>query len=90
MFVKADWNDQGFGNTKGSIIVQLVNAQGVEDPQFFQIGPCPKNREMKDYSTQDHQILRNATMGSCYRVKYKVGGGGGHKLQIHQFLLSYY
>lgn len=96
--LQAEWNDQGWGNSKGSIKVELheKKASGVGPEQApacasFTIGPAPKRRGYTEHTVrlEDHDnMCKKSAEGMWLEAYYLVGGGGGHELHIHRMGLS--
>ena len=80
------WQDQGFGNKKGSFRLKLVrNGEEVEgSAQKF--GPAEHSRDEVQLDFSDmcaHWVEGDEIVAEVY-----VGGGGGHQLTIHEAKLD--
>ena len=93
------WKDQGWGNRKGEIFVQLrrpaakspasgaSNTDGemiAEKRRLFGIAKH-KREEAKAKIAPDDPIVALAKPGDFYRFMRNAGGGGGHSLQVENF-----
>ena len=90
--IHIDWNDQGFGNSKGEVLVRLMQTEDglLDDPQAqIHMRPAPKAREIQNkVVNKNDAICEKSSAGFWLHVLYKVGGGGGHALSIHRMGLS--
>lgn len=98
--VYLDWNDQGWGNSKGAVKVMLVSTDRGEDElgnsltqpsdilAEVVIKPAPKKCERTtktlDENSKDSSLCRESDQGHWLLILYRVGGGGGHRLEIKQ------
>ena len=87
-----DWKDQGFGNRKGMLWVQLVRgeevmADSLEDyPNLAPHVSGPIGRlERQELEIRDHPVLRLSRPGDRLRFMRNIGGGGGHNLRVNNF-----
>ncbi len=89
------WYDQGWGNIKGKLKVDLVR-DGTRVASFSEFGiePCsPAEKGCASHTWRDveltldseHEVVRRAQAGDFYEWYYRVGGGGGHELFIRDF-----
>jgi len=73
-----NWNDQGWGYQKGR--VALVEDIGEEDPlRHFQTDKAPHSRASHAESVTLAQDVDNL------EFRFRVGGGGGHRITIQDF-----
>jgi len=73
-----NWNDQGWGYQKGR--VALVEDIGEEDPlRHFQTDKAPHSRASHAESYTLAQDVDNL------EFRFRVGGGGGHRITIQDF-----
>lgn len=92
------WKDQGFGNRKGHIWLQLrrpkkeVNSDDgtsfdlVSEMRADHFGVAPhQTSKFSGTLTQEDEILSLAQPGDYYQVMKNVGGGGGHSLTVRDF-----
>ena len=90
--ISANWKDQGWGNRKGSIYIQLMRPKrNSDDPtvvtqHFDLLGTAPHEMEkvVKVLSIED-PIIDMIEPGDYFRFMKNVGGGGGHRLIVKNF-----
>ena len=80
------WKDQGFGNRKGMVWIELLRASEViatshEDYHFI----APHEYENKEVVITNHPVVDNIRKGDILEFKINVGGGGGHRLFLKDF-----
>jgi hypothetical protein len=81
--------DQGWGNQKGELVVRLKNASG-ETVASGCKWAHPFAHEWTDVDVvfdENDPIVQLSRSGYRYEVWYKVGGGGGHALNVEYFRL---
>ena len=86
------WHDQGWGNPKGELWLNLMRRPkdgGGEPPQIASYRPLFGIAEHFTKSSktaiQHHPVVTNAGPGDFYRFMRHVGGGGGHSLKVWNF-----
>ena len=87
-----EWRDQGYGNRKGMLWVQLVRGDEVladsrEDYPTLAphvAGPIGL-MESEDVFIKNHSVVNLSRPGDRLRFMISVGGGGGHKLKLRNF-----
>ena len=89
------WRDQGHGNRKGMLWVQLVRgeevmADSLEDypnlAPHVNGGAGPVGRmERHEMKIRDHPVVNLSRPGDRLRFMRNVGGGGGHRLKVNNF-----
>ena len=80
------WNDQGWGNRKGELFVQLVRGEEIvaERRELFGIAAhSEKSGEIE--LLRSEKVVSNAQPADRYRFMRRVGGGGGHTLTVRGF-----
>jgi len=86
--LKVDWNDQGWGNQKGTLVVRLEHA-GVRVFEFTPFPIAPHRPQVNSASLNASQCreqkLDQAVAGDYLVVLRRTGGGGGHELEIRSF-----
>ena len=94
-FVKMSflWEDQGYGNRKGQVWLQLVReGEVVADSreQFPALAPHCEGSELerREVEVVGHPVVRLAARGDTLRVARNIGGGGGHSLTVSQFTVT--
>jgi len=88
-----EWRDQGYGNQKGQLWLQLVrDGQVLEDNRnnYFALAPHKENRECerREVMVELHPVVMRAQKGDLIRVVRNVGGGGGHRLTVKNFKMT--
>ena len=86
-----EWKDQGWGNLKGEIFVQLMRPQDhnvapkmiAEKSQIF--GIAKHNWDIVKTVLEDDLVLKLAQEGDFFRFMRNIGGGGGHELYVKNF-----
>jgi len=85
------WRDQGFGNRKGQMWIQLIReGQVLADTRedYYELAPHTAGRarfEDREVVIKDHPVVELLTRGDKLRFMRNVGGGGGHSLHVRQF-----
>lgn len=96
VFVTMNWCDQGWGNRKGMISIVNEDASGglgddgqelpARAPGDYQAWP-PCVVAGKDPAPHNRDPLRltfHPIKGKTYSIWYRVGGGGGHRLEVSE------
>ena len=87
-----EWRDQGYGNRKGMLWVQLVRgdevlADSLED--FPTLAPHVSGpigvMESETSLIKNHSVVNLSRPGDKLRFMINVGGGGGHQLKLRNF-----
>jgi len=87
VWMEFDWKDQGYGNQKGQIWLQLVrDGRVIADSreQYFALAPH-NDLERREVEVVEHPVVTLAGKGDVIRVMRNVGGGGGHRLTVKNF-----
>ena len=90
--ISANWRDQGWGNRKGNVYIQLMRPKRNSDKptvviqHFDLLGTAPHEMEkvVKVLSVDD-PIIDMIKPGDYFRFMKNVGGGGGHRLIVRHF-----
>ena len=83
------WRDQGFGNQKGQVWLQLLkNSVVVADTREDYYCLAPPKLEQRKVLISGHAVIQNAAKGDLLRVMRNVGGGGGHHLKVRNFRMK--
>eukprot|EP00092_Neocalanus_flemingeri_P030032 GFUD01032606.1.p1 GENE.GFUD01032606.1~~GFUD01032606.1.p1 ORF type:complete len:182 (+),score=32.11 GFUD01032606.1:136-681(+) len=88
------WRDQGHGNQKGQIWVQLIrngDVLGDTREKYFALAPHKDGRdeyEDREVVIRGHPVVDLLTRGDRLRFMRNVGGGGGHSLTVRQFTVQ--
>ena len=80
------WKDQGFGNRKGRLWLELhregiLIADGCEDHG----GLAAHSWEDRVFEVINHDVVKKCVKGDVLRVMRNIGGGGGHRLDVRDF-----
>jgi len=81
LFLSVRWKDQGWGNRKSTINMDLVrdNVKVTSMPLF---GVADHNWTNKSHILQYESIVFNAQAGDQIEIWRSIGGGGGHHMFI--------
>jgi hypothetical protein len=72
------WNDQGWGNQKGAVMVALIrDGTEVASENLFS-NQAPHSVETQTRVLREEAIVLQAQPGDHYALFHRVGGGGGH------------
>lgn len=83
IFVKADWNDQGWGNAKAELVLSLVrDGTQIRQKSIFGVYKRDGSQKYAEFGLQD-AIVAEAMPGDLLAVKATPGGGGGHKINVN-------
>ena len=81
-----EWRDQGHGNRKGMLWVQLVRGGEVlADSREDYPTLAPHVMESKVLLIKNHSVVNLSRPGDKLRFMINVGGGGGHQLKLRNF-----
>ena len=81
-----EWKDQGWGNQKGQVWLQLVrNNKVVEDNPEEYFALAPHTMQRREVLVDLHPVVTRAKRGDLIRVMRNTGGGGGHQLTVKDF-----
>jgi len=84
-----EWQDQGWGNRKGQIWLQLIRGVSViADCREAYYELAPHQLGSRDLRIVDHDVIRKARKGDILRVMRNAGGGGGHRLISKNFKIK--
>ena len=79
------WKDQGWGNRKGEVWVQLMRGDDIVAECRDTFGIAKHKEEFARAHISNHQIVQMAQPGDFFRFMRNVGGGGGHQLVVKDF-----
>lgn len=79
------WVDQGFGNKKGQLFLQLVRDNQMVAECRDTFGTCGHRLERAECTLSDSNLLKASQKGDVLRFMRNAGGGGGHSLKVHDF-----
>ena len=80
------WKDQGYGNRKGHLWLELLrDGVVIADNLEEHGGLAPHEWEDRDVLVSNHDVVRRYQPGDILRVVRNVGGGGGHILKVRKF-----
>ena len=85
-----DWCDQGYGNRKGMIWVEVIRkgkviANSMEDEDSYE-HVAPHREEHKTIEIENTDLIRGIQKGDILMFRKNVGGGGGHSLSVKNFI----
>ena len=84
--VSLEWKDQGWGNRKGEIFVQLVRgASDIVAERRHVTGTAEHELTSAKAVLDAHPVVTWAQPGDFYRFMRNAGGGGGHTLTVKKF-----
>jgi len=80
------WRDQGYGNRKGGLFVVAVDTH--DDPnattlESIENGKIVYESPLAPHEEQSLQMSFSYSPSKAYYLWYRVGGGGGHQLRVH-------
>ena len=82
------WEDQGHGNRKGQIWLQLIgDSEVIADSREEYPTLAPHEMEYKEVEVSNHPVVTRARKGDVLRVMCNIGGGGGHLLTVQDFCM---
>ena len=87
MTISMKWQDQGYGNRKGKIWLQIIRGEEMvfESSQAL-CGLAEHEWETINIElTREDDVVNNLRPGDKYRFMRNVGGGGGHELHVSNF-----
>ena len=85
------WRDQGYGNRKGMIWMEVMRDGEIISsnmPDDYDSYPhiAPHREEHKTIEIDDELTLQNIKKGDILSFRRNIGGGGGHSLQVENFV----
>jgi len=91
MTLSLQWVDQGWGNEKGDIVVQLIdsaNSSTVVAEQRQALGSLASHTEASasNVLTVSSDVISKAQAGNYFRFLRNAGGGGGQTLTVKYFI----
>jgi len=80
------WQDQGYGNRKGMVWIDLVRS-GEVIHSSLEAFPNLADHKMKseEIIISNHPVVDGIRKGDILKFMVNVGGGGGHSLKIKDF-----
>ena len=79
------WRDQGYGNRKGRVWMQLMRSDEKLAEKMDIFGIASHEWEEVRAKIEDHDLLKLSKKGDSYRFMENTGGGGGHSLHVENF-----
>ena len=86
------WKDQGWGNLKGEIFIQLMRPSKEKASELKVVaeklrvfGGAKHHEVTANAEIVNHPITSLAKPGDLYRFMRHVGSGGGHTLTVKKF-----
>ena len=84
------WNDQGWGNRKGELLLKLMRpvsyGEPVEVAEHRRLFGIAEHIETEASAViANHPVVTQARPGDFYRFMRNAGGGGGHSLTVKNF-----
>ncbi|KGJ89178.1 PEP-CTERM sorting domain-containing protein [Colwellia psychrerythraea] len=77
-----NWKDQGWGNRKGKLFYNL------SDTGWISFGLLAEHVFTEQMVTITRSQLASFTQAATLNFGYRVGGGGGHRLQVNNATLA--
>ena len=88
LYTSVEWMDQGWGNRKGELFIQLIRGDVVVAEKRAIFGIAEHNwTKAKAVITDD--AVSKAESGDVFRFMRNAGGGGGHQLKVKNFRALY-
>ena len=84
------WKDQGYGNRKGMLWIELLRGSEViaTSKDDFDI-LAPHQEETREIVIKDHPVVDKVRKGDVLQFMRNVGGGGGHSLTVEDFNVKF-
>lgn len=85
------WNDQGWGNRKGELFLELIRrdwsgrAENVVAEHRRLFGIAGHIEKQASVVIENHPVVKQARPGDFYRFMRNAGGGGGYSLTVKNF-----
>ena len=80
------WKDQGFGNRKGMLWIDLVReGQLIATSKDDFPTLAPHLEETQEIVIRNHPVVDLIRKGDTINFMRNVGGGGGHSLSVQEF-----
>jgi hypothetical protein len=85
--VAVDWQDQGWGNLKGTLLFRLQRGDETicSEESFFFLDTHERICMQKLILPRQSKAIERALSGDRLQILRYVGGGGGHSLTVHSF-----
>jgi len=85
IILTCNWRDQGHGNRKGALFVVAVDVN--DDPntttlESIENGKIVYQSPLAPHEEENLQMPFNYSPSKAYYLWYRIGGGGGHQLQV--------
>lgn len=85
-----DWKDQGIGDRKGCLKLDLLRSDQEVASIDLNLGhAAPHKWEHRTDVVEDGDFLGSFQKGDSLRVQRVVGGGGGHELYVTNFRIGF-
>lgn len=86
-----NWKDQGWGNMKGMLSLNLKNEEGsLINSQSLVDHVAPHNLENITVTfDSNYDIVNKFSHGCIYEIMRYVGDGGGHTLTVQDFKIAF-
>eukprot|EP00928_Gymnodinium_smaydae_P097807 TRINITY_DN8946_c0_g1_i1.p1 TRINITY_DN8946_c0_g1~~TRINITY_DN8946_c0_g1_i1.p1 ORF type:complete len:601 (+),score=96.21 TRINITY_DN8946_c0_g1_i1:43-1845(+) len=89
--VSFTWKDQGWGNQKGALDIRLYRGSTKIADQRINDSAAPHSWDkVTKKLSKDMPVVSKARAGDNLRMRYLVGGGGGHELHVKQLRIYLY
>ena len=85
------WNDQGWGNRKGELFLELIRrdwsgrVENVVAEHRRLFGIAGHIEKQASVVIENHPVVKQARPGDFYRFMRNAGGGGGYSLTVKNF-----
>jgi hypothetical protein len=86
-----DWKDQGWGNRKGMLRLELIR-EGTAPAVILTPEVSPHGWEsiiMTIIDSDDNGLLRQCEAGDYIQIQRLIGSGGGHELHLRNFCITF-
>eukprot|EP00112_Aurelia_sp_Birch-Aquarium-sp1_P002450 Seg1270.16 transcript_id=Seg1270.16/GoldUCD/mRNA.D3Y31 product="hypothetical protein" protein_id=Seg1270.16/GoldUCD/D3Y31 len=80
--VSMKWIDQGFGNRKGQVFMQLMRGDEVIAEKTNMFGFAPHRWQDAEATINGHNLINLSKKGDFYRFMRNPGGGGEHRYSL--------
>ena len=85
MTMSMNWKDQGYGNRKGHVWVQLLRGDEMIAEKTNMFGTAPHNWQDAEATTSGHNLIKLSKEGDFYRFMRSAGGDAGLSLSVRNF-----
>jgi hypothetical protein len=89
MRVEWEWRDQGWGNQKGNLQLELLRSGEVVGTVGLSTAVARHEWESKTFEIEVGDFIDQCQPATWIRVMRIVGGGGGHELYVRNLRIGF-